>query len=461
MSKSIRDELKEIINLFGNAPESEQVDCLHKDEYFCRLKEKILQLDENSASDVIGWLKEDIGNKDLRYLKFRPYLSVFLSYAYTLLDIKYDALECAQEAISGPWPTGWDKALTYWFLGKVYSYTDYGKEARAELVTAQEKFEYYENDAANKLNYGREKECKEIIDRIKKEIKKLPSSKRVPNPRTQKGSEHVQHAQSEPAGDTSPGEQNRGNGDGNGGGNGDDNITEPVPSPQTTVSINMPVDIRSSDYLNQDLWQRQISAQATPQDLSSPLDVEFFQEPDNLDNVSASPTPSPSQTSSTPLRWRRSQLIFPVQSQIRAGTEGKFIFESQPDLDAILDELAFNDINHYFYNLREEGNPIILDPRVYRWFHIEGNSMNQATPVPVMDKDYILAIDINLSNRNAQIGDIVVAALHNPLQGERAGVLKKYTSKGLESRSSEEYPIISRRKASIRGVAIAVAKPHL
>jgi len=157
--------------------------------------------------------------------------------------------------------------------------------------------------------------------------------------------------------------------------------------------------------------------------------------------------------------WRRSQIIFPVQSQIRAGTEGDFIFECQPDLDAVLDELVFNGKTHYFYNIREEGNPIILNPRVYRWFRIDGNSMNQARPVSIMDGDYILAIDLYMSNMDVRIGDIVIANLHNPLQNERAGVLKKYTSVGLESQSSDEYPIISMGEANIRGIAIAVAKP--
>lgn len=157
--------------------------------------------------------------------------------------------------------------------------------------------------------------------------------------------------------------------------------------------------------------------------------------------------------------WKRSQLIFPVQSQIHAGTIGNFIFDNHPDLEAVLDELIFNEETHCFYNMREEGNPIILIPRGYRWFRIDGNSMNQAEPIPIMDKDYILAIDLNMSSIDVQFGSIVIAELYNPSSNERAGVLKKYTSNGLESRSSNEYPIIPRGKANIRGVAIAVAKP--
>ncbi|MBT7074243.1 MAG: S24 family peptidase [Anaerolineae bacterium] len=157
--------------------------------------------------------------------------------------------------------------------------------------------------------------------------------------------------------------------------------------------------------------------------------------------------------------WQRSQLIFPTQNQIRAGVEGDFIFESQPELDATIDELDFNEVAHHFYNLRETGNPIILNPRVYRWFRVEGDSMNQATPIPIMDNDYILAIDLNLSNFGFRFGDIIIAALDSPAQGERAGVIKRYASDGLVSESSNDYEVISLEETNIRGVAIAVAKP--
>ena len=158
-------------------------------------------------------------------------------------------------------------------------------------------------------------------------------------------------------------------------------------------------------------------------------------------------------------QWRSSQLIFPVQSQITAGPEGNFIFESQPDIDATLDELAFNEVLHYFYNIRDEGNPIILNPSVYRWFRVEGNSMNRTSPIPILNNDYALAIDLKLSNMSTQPGDVVIASLKNPAPNERSGVIKRYSKAGLESLSTEDYPIIPLSTVSIRGLAIAIAKP--
>ncbi len=175
----------------------------------------------------------------------------------------------------------------------------------------------------------------------------------------------------------------------------------------------------------------------------------------------ASPPRKPSPpTPRNPYPWKRSQIIFPVQSQLCAGTEGNFIFESEPDLEAILDELDFDEKKHYFYNLREEGNPIYLKARAYRWFRVEGNSMNEAEPVSIMDGDYVLAIDLTLINMGIRTGDIVIANLYNPMPDERAGVIKKYTQEGLESQSSDEYQIILMTDANISGLAIAVAKPE-
>ena len=185
----------------------------------------------------------------------------------------------------------------------------------------------------------------------------------------------------------------------------------------------------------------------------------YYEKKRDKPSLSISSQKSPPSRVRNPYTWKRSQIIFPVQSQIRAGTEGNFIFESESDLDAILDELDFDKKKHYFYNLREEGNPIYLKARTYRWFRVEGNSMNQAEPVAIMNGDYVLAIDLNLSNMDVRIGDIVIANLNNPSQDERAGVIKKYSHKGLESQSSDDYQIISMEDANISGLAIAVAKP--
>ncbi len=153
-------------------------------------------------------------------------------------------------------------------------------------------------------------------------------------------------------------------------------------------------------------------------------------------------------------------IIFPVFSPIRAGEEGPFVLENPTDIVATISEIRFDDIPYSVYNIRSESSPIKLHPRVYRWFLVEGNSMNLAKPVPILENDYVLTTDLGASYTVPQPGDIVIAALYNPAQGQRAGVIKRYTPKGLQSISTDGYPNIPLENASIRGIVLAVAKPH-
>ena len=85
--------------------------------------------------------------------------------------------------------------------------------------------------------------------------------------------------------------------------------------------------------------------------------------------------------------------------------------------------------------------------------------MDRAEPVSICNNDFALVVDVHASDIKPQYNDIVVAALHNPTPDERAGVIKKYTPKGLRSMSNESYPLIPLQKINIRGVVIAFAKP--
>jgi hypothetical protein len=161
----------------------------------------------------------------------------------------------------------------------------------------------------------------------------------------------------------------------------------------------------------------------------------------------------------TPFPWKSSQLLFPVYNYVRAGKEGNFIFDSQPEIDATIEEMLFNEKPFRIYNSREEGLPIKIIPAVYRWLRVEGDSMDQAEPIPILDGDYVLCIEVHSSSYSAKHNDIVVVAIRDPSETDRAGVIKKYTKKGLCSVSSQSYQIIPLNKVDIRGVVIAVAKP--
>ncbi len=156
---------------------------------------------------------------------------------------------------------------------------------------------------------------------------------------------------------------------------------------------------------------------------------------------------------------RPSQLAFPVYGIARAGREESFIFDSLPITEAYIDTLTFDGIPHQIFNIRE-GSRIILNlaSEKYRWIKVEGDSMSEATPIPIIAGDFVL-VEIIQGITEAKYGNLVVAAIHNPsTTEERAGIIKKLTIRGLASLSNKEYPILPVKDVDIRGVVIAVAK---
>ncbi len=156
-----------------------------------------------------------------------------------------------------------------------------------------------------------------------------------------------------------------------------------------------------------------------------------------------------------------SPMIVGVQSFVVAGQSGTFVFDSQREDDGGIEEITFAGIRHRIYNVRNAGMPIFLHARVYRWLRVTGNSMNQANPIPISNNDYVLVVDTQLSDVQAQYGDIVVASIHSSTDLERAGVIKRYTPNGLRSETDSpteniSYPL---EKIDVRGIVIAVAKP--
>jgi hypothetical protein len=83
--------------------------------------------------------------------------------------------------------------------------------------------------------------------------------------------------------------------------------------------------------------------------------------------------------------------------------------------------------------------------------------MNAATPIPIMEGDYVL-VDMNLS---PSLQDIVVAMVLDPTSiEERAGIVKRLTNRGLVSVSTEKNKEYAFEEVDIKGVVIAVAKPN-
>jgi hypothetical protein len=50
---------------------------------------------------------------------------------------------------------------------------------------------------------------------------------------------------------------------------------------------------------------------------------------------------------------------------VRAGKEGNFIFDVQPEFTAVINEVLVNEKPHQIFNIRHEGFPIRLNFQVF------------------------------------------------------------------------------------------------
>jgi hypothetical protein len=168
---------------------------------------------------------------------------------------------------------------------------------------------------------------------------------------------------------------------------------------------------------------------------------------------------APRPVTSPPAAVPPGELIFPIYDPVRAGKGGNFIFDSQPQGQAAISELTIDDKPFRVFSMRA-GEPVTLHPRIHRWLYVAGNSMDQATPHPLIEGDCILVVETGPTGLRPQANDIVVAALTDPSSPlDRAGVVKRYTSAGLCSESSQAYPPIPLKKVKVKGIVLAVAKP--
>jgi hypothetical protein len=154
-------------------------------------------------------------------------------------------------------------------------------------------------------------------------------------------------------------------------------------------------------------------------------------------------------------RWNKARLIFRVYDVGHASKVGKFTLDDPIDSKVEIDQVVIEDRPYYLYNCRGGTEIQLTSNGDYRWVKVVGESMNKAVPMPIEPDDYVL-VDVNLPPDK---GLIVFASLRNPpTSAERAGIIKRYSSKGFISESTLTIEPIPLKEADVRGVIIAVAK---
>jgi SOS-response transcriptional repressor LexA len=98
------------------------------------------------------------------------------------------------------------------------------------------------------------------------------------------------------------------------------------------------------------------------------------------------------------------------------------------------------------------------DPKVgYSFIRVEGDSMIEAVPNPIMNGDYVLVWITPVPDNER----IVVATYRDPQTGDVTGAVKLKRSDGLHSKNStKNYPVVPLETVkSYVGEVIAIAKP--
>jgi hypothetical protein len=191
-------------------------------------------------------------------------------------------------------------------------------------------------------------------------------------------------------------------------------------------------------------------------DLRKNLDAGFPKRTPNPEPTGSSPRPGNPRQSSSP-GVQGSYLSFPIYT-VRAGLDGEIAYESAPLGEVVIETLIINGTPHTIHNLREWPE-IVMRPAVYRWLQVQGDSMENATPVSILEGDCVLVIDIPRGDYKPRYGDIVIATSHTAEGSEGAALIKRFKKDGLYSESNTFYPAIPLKDVSLRGLAIAVAKP--
>jgi hypothetical protein len=147
--------------------------------------------------------------------------------------------------------------------------------------------------------------------------------------------------------------------------------------------------------------------------------------------------------------------IFPFYGVIRAGDPAHAL--DYPDGSAIVENMELDGRVYQVYNLKAEGQITLNPTSEYFVMKVKGDSMNVATPVPILDGDAVLLLKIS----RAQDRDIV------------AGVIRKEdadtTLKRYRVEKDGKYLVFESDKTTkawlmssddyIQGVLVAILKP--
>lgn len=157
----------------------------------------------------------------------------------------------------------------------------------------------------------------------------------------------------------------------------------------------------------------------------------------------------------------------PIFQSISAGPNGIVVMDAPSNADVTLNIIKIYDIPHNIYPIKRLDRQSVLNHIfTYGLVKVEGDSMNNAKPIPINDGDYVLFSKQQIMEENDEENDIVVAS-HKTSNGSFMYIVKRHMKREnlLVSESSNKNdfhkytPIeIDPNHHQILGVVIAIAK---
>ncbi len=151
----------------------------------------------------------------------------------------------------------------------------------------------------------------------------------------------------------------------------------------------------------------------------------------------------------------------PIYESIEAGPTGP-IWQTYPSpVYAELGTLLFDKKPYQIFSVLPNTLSLHFQPiKKYALVEVKGDSMNNATPTPICERDYVLFYEARAANHH----DIVIVAKADSAKSGYQYLVKRFdeTNKQLisETKSAKKYPPIPLTPEDyILGIVIAVAKP--
>jgi hypothetical protein len=410
MVQKYNDDLKRIIRLFFGKLDPDSIDADLDEKYLNDKGMQVLHLNLDNAEKKVEELQEDIERADNRFIHFRPYFLVFISYTYSLLLKGDDSLHYAQKVHPYEWKNDWQQALSYWFLGLIYLQNNFVVEARTELVSAQNKLEMY--CGISKDKYKRNKICKYLIKKIEGTLSDLP-------PRQKHAAPVLAGNAVNTVGGTPKETKNEGQ----------------VP---VSINIHIPMDIRAISSSEPPTNKTQSDKKQGIREKEQPLDgIEVLEgtaeHVSGIDDQSYISIPN-----------------FALYGGASLSPDGIAV-PSNPDFTAVnieISSIKISNTEYRIYSIRKGDHEIpvsnedlmssILSPNItqqiavkgkkYGWLNVKGNSMNNASPIAIEDEDYVLFTE--LRDLSSCVNKIVVAALPDGEKHEPRLMVKRLVKTG-------------------------------